>query len=90
MSRFMITALIDISIVGTSAAASLPLQVMQEQWDKLEEKEALWCYKTVRVKANKTVDVVDINAEDNKKRLKFEDVMPSGDSVSGPMVFMGC
>lgn len=66
----------------------MPLQVMQQQRDEIDEK--LRCYREVRVKANKTVDVADINAADNRRELSFEDVMPTGDSVAGPMIFMGC
>lgn len=91
MSWFIIAALVDFSIVGTSAVASLPLQVLEQQWNAINKGDAkLLCYKKVKIDSKWVVDTVDLNEEANLKPLEFQDVMPSGDSVAGPLFFMGC
>ena len=88
MSWYLLAAVIDLSIIATSAVAWVPLVVMEDQFKKMEWK--LHCYDTVVVKKLWVQDQLDISVEWNKNELTLEQIMPQWDSVSWPLVFLWC
>jgi len=88
LSRFVLAALIDFSIIATSAVSWIPLKVMETEFRRMEWK--IHCFDTVTVKKFGSQDQLDIARDDNRNELTLEQIMPAWDSISWPLVFLGC
>lgn len=86
-SWFIMAALIDLSIVWTSAVASIPLQAMEQEFEKLEWE--LSCPKEIVVENSSSIEEFTVSSK-WENILEFEDIMPTWDSVAWPLIFIWC
>lgn len=89
MSWFLMSALVDFSVVLTTAVAAIPQQVMEKQFNNMSYKISSPKKITVidggnKMKIDSTKDNIHyIDAKD------FEKILPHADTVAWPLVFMG-
>lgn len=81
---FVFGALIDISTVATSAVASFPLQIIEEQWNSLNTD--ITVQKKYIIKDN-APDPLQSN-QAAEEPLDLNDIMPQADNVAWPLVFL--
>lgn len=87
-SRWMIAAAVDLSIVFTSAVASIPSQIYAQNRTVNKEK----CFsipKRTDVKSDLTVDTVLLSEKANRKPITWAEIAPDGSNVSWPLTFFG-
>ena len=85
LSRWWIAALVDLSVVMTSAVASIPNFIYEQQRQKYQ-----WCFsvpKEIIVWPDKGTDSTNLWNEDNLAPAIRKGIVPNGDNVSGPLMF---
>lgn len=81
MSRWMVAALIDLSIIATATVSALPLNAMEQLREELN----------IEISVSEVVYIKDYEIQplaENTKQLDFNDLIPDGDSVAWTLVFM--
>jgi hypothetical protein len=87
-SRRMIAAAVDLSIVFTSAVASIPSQIYAQNWT-VNKQQCFSIPKRTDVKADLTVDTVALSEKSNRKPITWNDIAPDGSNVAWPLTFFG-
>jgi len=87
MSRWLMAALVDLSVIATSAVAAIPEYIYSDQWQQVAQ-----CYavpQSLNVKEEKTLDTNPLSNKTEYSPIDWKDIVPEGDDVSGPLMFFG-
>ncbi|USN55723.1 MAG: hypothetical protein H6765_03930 [Candidatus Peribacteria bacterium] len=79
--------MIDFSVVMTAAVSSIPLQILQQQWNQVQVEFTV--PNQILVDDGWFFDSANNASEENYHTLELEDIMPQADSVAGPLIFLG-
>jgi hypothetical protein len=87
-SRWMIAAAVDLSIVFTSAVASIPSQIYAQN-RTVKKQQCFSIPKKIDVKSDLTVDPVLLSEKANRKPITWAEIAPDGSNVAWPLTFFG-
>jgi len=85
MSWFLMAALVDLSVVMTAAVWAIPLQVMEPQWNQLQNQFKV---KKIVINADNGKIVNEAASATGWAILTLDDVMPDYDTVGWSLVFL--
>lgn len=87
-SRWLIASAVDLSIIFTSAVASIPSQIYAQN-RTITKQQCFYVPSKVDVKDNLTVDPVTLSKTENRKPVTWEDIAPDGSNIAWPLTFFG-
>lgn len=87
MSRWLIAASIDISIVFTSAVAAIPSQIYEQ--DRSKKQQCFTAPKEILIEENYLPNKDLMGNETNYRSPTRESIKPNGDDIWPPLMFIG-
>lgn len=87
-SRWLIASAVDLSIIFTSAVASIPSQIY-EQKRTISKQQCFYTPIKIDVKEDLTVDPVLLSKKENRRPITWQEIAPDGSNIAWPLTFFG-
>lgn len=87
-SRWLIASAVDLSIIFTSAVASIPSQIY-EQKRTVSKQQCFYAPATIDVQPDLTVDPVLLSEKENRKPITRQEIAPDWSNIAWPLTFFG-